>query len=142
MLSDYEDGFFDGARLEDCYVCFADPSNNDYAPGWMLRNLLVLVKRRWGRDRIQILLYRDVQPNSGHNRGIVMTLESKPQVAAAPQEGGLHHMPKVTGWERNPAGKLTGKTVNLAEYLDPKRYSYLLQPPSYSVTNLLTGQAG
>ncbi|KKK24433.1 hypothetical protein ARAM_001970 [Aspergillus rambellii] len=30
-------------------------------------------------------------------------------------------MPKVTGWERNPAGKLAGRFVNLTDYLDPKR---------------------
>ena len=39
-LADYENGFFDRAKFEDCYVCFVDPSNYDDAPGWMLRNLL------------------------------------------------------------------------------------------------------
>lgn len=121
-LSAYEDGFFNGANLEDRYVCFADPSNNAHAPGWMLRNLLVLVKRRWGLDKVQVLLYRDVQ-SYRDSRSIVLRLRTKPEDSPPSQEE-QDQMPKVTGWERNPAGKLTGRTVNLADYLDPKRYSH------------------
>ena len=123
-LSAYEDGFFNGIPFPDCYVCFADPSNYAHAPGWILRNLLVLVKRRWGLDTIQILRYRDVQSKHDHGRSKMITLESKPQVFAAPRDE-HEHVPKVTGWERNPAGKLAGRVVNLTEYLDPKRYSRL-----------------
>lgn len=118
-LSAYEDGFFNAVPFENCYVCFADPSNYAHAPGWMLRNLLVLVKRRWGLDRIQVLRYRDTQPKHDNGRNIVITLASESQG----DEYGP--MPKVTGWERNPAGKLAGRMVNLTEYLDPKRYSHL-----------------
>lgn len=123
-LSAYEDGFFDGAPFEDCYVCFADPSNYAHGPGWMLRNLLVLVKRRWSLDAVNILRYRDMQPMQDHGRSIVMTLVSESQDLATPGNG-QGQMPKVTGWERNPAGKLAGRVVNLTEYLDPKRYSHL-----------------
>lgn len=123
-LSAYEDGFFDGANAEDRYICFADPSNYAHAPGWMLRNLLVLVKRRWGLDRVQVLLYRDVPSSRENGRSIVFALESKPGDTSPSQEE-LDQMPKVTGWERNPAGKLAGRTVNLTEYLDPKRYCRL-----------------
>lgn len=123
-LSAYEDGFFDGVPFGDCYVCFVDPSNYAHAPGWILRNLLVLVRRRWGLDTIQILRYRGVQSKHDHSRSTVMTLVSECQVFAAPRDK-HDHMPKVTGWERNPAGKLAGRVVNLTEYLDPKRYSHL-----------------
>ncbi|RJE19479.1 hypothetical protein PHISCL_08183 [Aspergillus sclerotialis] len=123
-LSAYEDGFFDGVPFADCYVCFADPSNYDHAPGWILRNLLVLVKRRWRLDTIQILRYRGVQSKHGHGRSKMITLASKPQVFTAPRDE-HEPVPKVTGWERNPAGKLAGRVVNLTEYLDPKRYSHL-----------------
>ena len=122
-LSAYEDGFFDGSQFEDRYVCFADPSNYDHAAGWMLRNLLVLIKRRWGLDKTQVLRYRDGP--SKYGRSVVMTLESKSRAAESspvPQDV-QDPMPKVTGWERNPAGKLTGRMVDLTEYLDPKRYS-------------------
>lgn len=124
-LSAFEDGFFDGAPFEDCYVCFADPSNYARGPGWMLRNLLVLVKRRWNLDTVQILRYRDMQPLQSHGRSIVMTLISQPQAPATQRDGQIQ-MPKVTGWERNLAGRLAGRVVNLTEYLDPKRYSHLL----------------
>lgn len=121
-LSAYEDGFFNGANSEDCYVCFADPSNDAHAPGWMLRNLLVLVRRRWGLDKVQVLLYRDVQ-SCRDSRSVVLRLRTKPEDSPPSQEE-QDQMPKVTGWERNPAGKLTGRTVNLTDYLDPKRYSH------------------
>lgn len=120
----YEDGFFKEARFEDCFVCFADPSNYEDAPGWMLRNLLVLVKRRWGLNKIQVLRYRDMQPHPsrGQYKSTVLTLQSDDiQAPAAESQNLSEDMPKVTGWERNPAGKLTGRFVNLTEYLDPKR---------------------
>ncbi|KAL2833222.1 hypothetical protein BDW59DRAFT_138301 [Aspergillus cavernicola] len=122
-LSSYENGFFEGASFEDCYTCFVDPSNYEEAPGWMLRNLLVLMKLRWGLTKTQILRYRDGSSQRDQGRSIVLTLGLKapePVKSAEPRDtdGG---MPKVTGWERNPAGKLAGRFVDLTEYLDPKR---------------------
>jgi ubiquitin-like modifier-activating enzyme ATG7 len=126
-LSEYEKDFFAGASSEDRYVCFADPSNYENAPGWMLRNLLVLVKQRWGLDRVQILRYRDVQSKRDQGRSMVIRLEMKPvggdATSTAKSEQTPPQMPKITGWERNPAGKLAGRIVNLTEYMDPARYS-------------------
>lgn len=138
-LSEYENGFFTGAASEDQYVCFADPSNYENAPGWMLRNLLVLVKQRWGLDRVQILRYRDVQSKRDQGRSVVIRLESKPvgdgPTAKSQQTSG--QMPKITGWERNPAGKLAGRIVNLTEYMDPARYGlYFSENPGEQSTNL------
>ena len=130
-LASYEAGFFDGARFEDCLVCFVDPSNYENAPGWMLRNLLVLAKRRWGLDKIQILRYREPCPKRDQGRSILMTLESQSSQTtgtAELQDTDANPMPKVTGWERNATGKLTGRLVDLTEYLDPRRYGQL--PPS------------
>ena len=115
-LDEYEGAFFDGARFEDSYICFADPSNYANAPGWMLRNLLVLIKRRWRLYKSQVLLFRDVRSKSHLGRSILMTLQTKP-----PQDRVPHPMPKVTGWERNPTGKLSGRAVDLTEYMDPKK---------------------
>lgn len=127
-LSSYENGFFDKAKPEDCYVCFADPSNYNNAPGWMLRNLLFLAKRRWGLEKIQVLRYRESHSKPDQGRSSVTTLESKrlgeSQMIESQQPN--FSMPKVTGWERNPVGKLTGKVVDLTEYLDPKRYSNII----------------
>jgi ubiquitin-like modifier-activating enzyme ATG7 len=126
-LSSYESGFFEGEYSEDCYVCFADPSNYPQAPGWALRNLLVLIRRRWKRDRVQILCYRDTQQQRDGGRSITYDLElskapqksrSKP---AEPTESGENSMPKVVGWERNDRQKLTGRMADLTEYMDPKK---------------------
>ncbi|KAL4785832.1 hypothetical protein BJX76DRAFT_346728 [Aspergillus varians] len=119
-LSSYEDGFFEGSDSEDRFICFVDPSNYDETPGWMLRNLLVLIKRRWGLTKTQVLRYRNGPSQRDEGRSIVIALGIKtPQ----PVKSRAHddEMPKVTGWERNPAGKLAGRIVDLTEYLDPKR---------------------
>lgn len=122
-LSSYEDGFFKDAEFTDCFTCFVDPSNYEQAPGWMLRNLLVLVKRRWGLTKVQILRYRDGPSPRECGRSIVVTLRLK--ISQLPDGGPKDdRMPKVTGWERNPSGKLTGRMVDLTEHLDPKRYNY------------------
>ncbi|CEL04356.1 Putative Ubiquitin activating E1 enzyme-like protein [Aspergillus calidoustus] len=122
-LSSFEDGFFKGAAPEDCFTCFVDPSNYDEAPGWMLRNLLVLARRRWKLSKIQIMRYREGPSQRDHGRSLVMTLALKGSGAPKPIEicDAKDELPKVTGWERNPAGKLAGRFVDLTEYLDPKR---------------------
>lgn len=128
-LSEFENGFFTGAALKDRYVCFADPSNYETAPGWMLRNLLVLVKQRWGLDQVQILRYRDVQSKRDQGRSTVIRLELKsttPDAVKLPQV--QNQLPKITGWERNPAGKLAGRIVSLTEYMDPIRYRWTALP--------------
>ncbi len=135
-LSAYETGFFEGEYSDDCFVCFADPSNYTadngiVAPAWMLRNLLVLVRQRWKRDRIQILCYRETQMRRDAARSIILDMELSRQPAKKsarapetelpkdPSEEG--HMPRVVGWERNAAGKLAGRMVDLTEYMDPKK---------------------
>ncbi|KAL2844300.1 hypothetical protein BJY01DRAFT_189073 [Aspergillus pseudoustus] len=122
-LSSFENGFFRDATPEDCFTCFVDPSNYDEAPGWMLRNLLILAKRRWGVSKIQILRYREGLSHRGHGRSLVMTLALKESETSKPAESRdtNDELPKVTGWERNPTGKLAGRFVDLTEYLDPKR---------------------
>ncbi|KAK2800332.1 Autophagy protein 7 [Emmonsiellopsis sp. PD_5] len=113
-LSGFETDFFSHTKFEDRFICFADPSNYPDAPGWMLRNLLVLVRQRWNLHEVQILRYRDVQSRRDQGRSIIIRLKSEP---TRPEVA----MPKVTGWERNASGKLTGRITNLAENMDPKR---------------------
>ncbi|KAK5102644.1 Autophagy protein 7 [Lithohypha guttulata] len=130
-LAAYEKGFFEGEYSDDCYVCFADPSNytsqgGRAAPGWMLRNLLALVRQRWKRDRMQILCYRETVGRREAARSVVYDMElSRPkdrsnssslQVSIPPSD-----MPKVVGWERNAAGKLAGRLADLTEYMDPTK---------------------
>ena len=75
-LSSYENGFFDNAKYEDRYICFADPSTYATNPGWMLRNLLVLIRERWHLDKTQILCYRDTHSRRDHQASLIMNLQS------------------------------------------------------------------
>ncbi|KAM5469830.1 Autophagy protein 7 [Microsporum audouinii] len=122
-LSGYEEGFFNGSKEENCFVCFADPSNYEDAPSWVLRNLLALVQKRWKLNRVQIMRYRDVHSKRDQGRTLIMTLETSTSQAATSVDGSDAQptLPKITGWERNSAGKLSGRTVDLKEYMDPQR---------------------
>ena len=123
-LTDYEIGFFDDIDTEDRYVCFTDPSTYPKYPGWMLRNLLVLIRRRWKLEKVQILCYRDVQARRDEARSIVLSLmlEDTRSVTSSMQDLAMSSdMPKVTGWERNNAGKVMRRVANLGEYMDPQR---------------------
>ena len=126
-LTDYEQGFFDGTPEEDRYVCFTDPSTYATYPGWMLRNLLVLIRRRWKLNEVQILCYRDVHSHRDGAKSIMLSLalgESPPSTSSGIDILTSFEMPKVTGWERNSAGKVMSRIANLGEYMDPQRYSY------------------
>ncbi|RVX68929.1 Ubiquitin-like modifier-activating enzyme atg7 [Exophiala mesophila] len=133
-LSSYETGFFDDVEPEDRYVCFVDPSNytDPVAPGWMLRNLLVLVRQRWKLDQVQILAYRETHMRRDAARSVIFNLQvsdknTKDATGAAPATGSstdssaIPPLPRVVGWERNPAGKLIGRLADLTEYMDPKK---------------------
>ncbi|KAI1907189.1 Autophagy protein 7 [Ophidiomyces ophidiicola] len=117
-LSAYETGFFQDSATEDCFVCFADPSNYRDTPGWMLRNLLILIRYKWRLNRVRIIRYRDILATNMEVQSIIVDLisESVENVSNADLT-----MPKVSGWERNASGKLSGRVVNLTEYMDPQR---------------------
>ncbi|KAK8056869.1 hypothetical protein PG993_002096 [Apiospora rasikravindrae] len=115
-LGDFEKGFFKGIPEADQYVAFVDPSTYEENPGWPLRNLLMLIRERFRLSKVQILCYRDMQSRRHEARSIVLPLSMD---AAEVTE--LTEMPKVTGWERNHAGKLGWRSVSLAESIDPTR---------------------
>lgn len=124
-LVEYERGFFEGVPIEDQFICFADPSTYATYPGWMLRNLLVLIRRRWKLDKVQILCYRDVQARRDDAKSMILFLELG---ESGPSNLSMHgsfdspsEMPKTTGWERNKAGKVVSRIANLGEYMDPQR---------------------
>ena len=122
-LIDYEHGFFADVPGEDRFVCFTDPSTYPTYPGWMLRNLLVLIRRRWNLDRVQILCYRDTQTRRDDAKSIILPLLLEASDASTRNISVSDNMPKVTGWERNNAGKVMSRIANLGEYMDPERYS-------------------
>ena len=126
-LAKYETGFFEGIDIADHFVCFADPSTYEEYPGWMLRNLLVLVRQRWGLERVQVLCYRDIQPRREDAKSLVLNLALGGSMRALKQDDSNmldQPMPRVSGWERSDQGKISSKIANLGEYMDPKRYEH------------------
>ena len=123
-LRQYEEGFFEGIDEHDQFICFADPSTFPRNPGWMLRNLLVLVQRRWKLEKAQVLCYRDSHSRRHEARSVILRIEVDRSGSEAPADSSLDpsSMPKVTGWERNSAGKVASKIANLGEHMDPQRY--------------------
>jgi ubiquitin-like modifier-activating enzyme ATG7 len=127
-LGAYEKGFFDDVDREDRFICFSDPSTYTDNPGWPLRNLLILIRHRWRLSDAQILCYRDTHLRRDQPNSLILQIQSEPGMEAqltttdepsarlkAPK------LPKVTGWERTEAGKLTSRNVDLSEYMDERK---------------------
>lgn len=117
LLADYDKGFFKDSNREDQFICFIDPSTYPTNPGWMLRNLLVLIRQRWQLNDVQILCYRDTQGRREQANSLLLRLSSDAGSSPASNRA----MPKVTGWERNENNKLGNRTVDLAAYMDPTK---------------------
>jgi ubiquitin-like modifier-activating enzyme ATG7 len=121
-LHAFETGFFRDVRPEDQYIAFADPSTYPENPGWMLRNLLVLIRLRYKLNQVQVLCYRDVQSKRDEARSIILKLESaEPSSHGDSASPATAKMPKVTGWERNSQGKLASRMTDLSQYMDPRQ---------------------
>ncbi|KAL8658938.1 MAG: hypothetical protein Q9202_007355 [Teloschistes flavicans] len=127
-LAKYEAGFFEGVDLAHQFICFADPSTYKEYPGWMLRNLLVLISKRWGLDKVQVLCYRDIQSRREDARSLVLQLKlnSDAVYGRRTDDSGndsiaSEQMPRVSGWERSSSGKINSKIANLGEYMNPER---------------------
>ena len=127
-LDAYETGFFHGVSEEDQLICFADPSTYDENPGWPLRNLLILLRHRWRLNKAQIMCYRDTHLRRDQPNSLILQLESDGGVDLEPLSLESSHsslqapkLPKVTGWERTEAGKLSSRNVDLSEYMDERK---------------------
>ncbi|KAE9963158.1 hypothetical protein BLS_009570 [Venturia inaequalis] len=124
-LSAFKNDFFKGVDPQDQFIGFADPSNYSKNPGWMLRNLLVLVRQLFHLDDVQILCYRDTHRSRDQANSLVLHLKwtapAPPEERSPVGSGKIRALPKVTGWERDNQNKLTSRTVDLAEYMDPTR---------------------
>ena len=118
-LADYENGFFADVPPQERFICFADPSTYPAFPGWMLRNLLILINQRWKLHEVQILCYRDIPSRPTDAKSIILRIE---QATAPSTQTQTPDMPKVTGWERNNAGKVVNRIANLGDHMDPYKY--------------------
>ena len=120
-LAQFERGFFNDVEPHDQYVAFADPSTYSEYPGWMLRNLLIIVSRRWKLQKVQILCYRDVQARRDDARSIIIPIRSSsPSTMLSEVESSI--MPTTSGWERNSNGKVVSRIANLGDFMDPRRH--------------------
>lgn len=115
-LSSYERGFFDNIEPEDRFVCFVDPSTYESNPGWMLRNLLILIRARWGLKSTQVLCYRDTQHRREQANSLLLRLHI-PEVTQLPHPA---PKPKLTGWERTDTNKIASRTVDLSRSMKPE----------------------
>lgn len=124
-LDAFEKGFFNDVDKEDRFICFADPSTYDENPGWPLRNLLVLIRSRWHLNEAQIMCYRDTHVRRDQPNSLILQLQSDvpaDQVSSTTENRPkTPKLPKVTGWERTEAGKLTSRNVDLSEYMDERK---------------------
>jgi ubiquitin-like modifier-activating enzyme ATG7 len=128
-LEAYEKGFFNNVDKADRFICFVDPSTYDANPGWPLRNLLVLLRHRWQLDDAQIMCYRDTHLRRDQPNSMILQLQADGGVDSILASSELSisgrprtpRLPKVTGWERTEAGKLTSRNVDLSEYMDERK---------------------
>jgi ubiquitin-like modifier-activating enzyme ATG7 len=143
-LANYETGFFNNVDPEDQYICFADPSTFESNPGWMLRNLLVLVRQRWRLDKLQIMCYRDTharreqphtiffkvesaKPTEGDHSAVFPSIpEGRDSASSSPTPRSIPPaergpMPKITGWERDTRSRNSSRTIDMGAYMDPTR---------------------
>jgi ubiquitin-like modifier-activating enzyme ATG7 len=126
-LEQFEKGFFNGVDKKDQLICFADPSTYESNPGWPLRNLLVLLRHKWHLNEAQIMCYRDTHMKRDQPNSIILQLQADTSAttgtssAEATERPRTPQLPKVTGWERTEAGKLTSRNVDLSEYMDERK---------------------
>lgn len=122
-LGDFERGFFgEDVDEEDRFVAFVDPCVYDEYPGWPLRNLLMLVRRRWGWKKVKVLCYRDVHRERYEPKSFIMDLElEKPDVEGDLANMSLDEMPPVVGWEKGDDNKIRQKVAYLSASMDSKK---------------------
>ncbi|KAK6542580.1 Autophagy protein 7 [Orbilia ellipsospora] len=122
-LGEYEQGFFNDVKdmKKDAFVAFADPSNFDEHPGWPLRNLLVLIRKRWKLKEVNIVGYRDVHAQRHHPRSVIWTMKDDAEPDLSDLSLKDSPLPKITGWERNREKKLLPRFADLSQMMDPTR---------------------
>ena len=89
-----------------------DPSVNETAAGWPVRNALTYLaafKQAMQVMQVRLVLYRGADIPS---RTVTV------RVASAPSRD---QRPSVVGWERDDKGELKGRVADLAPMMDPAR---------------------
>lgn len=141
------DSFFTDVEPQQRTVLFVDPSANESAAGWPLRNLLALLSVRFDVSAVNVISWRDElgdaalrsqsAPATSKSLFARVILERKEESQATPSSSGtLAHKGRqlplatradntssvaATGWERNASGKLAPKVSDLGPLMDPTR---------------------
>jgi ubiquitin-like modifier-activating enzyme ATG7 len=82
---------------------------------WPIRNLLLLLKVKFGVQFITIICYREIPGKSDASPSLQMKLELPGSVPTST------FIPKIVGWEKNTSGKLGPRLADLAPMMDPKQ---------------------
>jgi len=98
---------------------FADPSSRPSNPGWPLRNYLALLQfhsKKFSNplSTIKVLCLRHQYPSKDIGHSII--LEARFPDVTLPSAG---DKVDATGWEKNAQGKVSARTISLADSMDP-----------------------
>jgi len=99
------------------YVAFADPSLDENAAGWTLRNLLILLQRWWVQRRVKLISVRYCHGRPDLNSSLVLEVD----LPDFPSTFYAEQAPRAVGWEKNRAGKLLPRRVDLSSSMDPAK---------------------
>ena len=95
-------------------VAFSDPSSSSVFPGWPARNLLAYLVKVHAVQNVKLLSYRVRGRDAGRSLLFDVRIdESCREIPAA--------VPSSVGWEKNEAGKILPRTVDMSHVLDPVR---------------------
>eukprot|EP00940_MAST-03C_sp_MAST-3C-sp2_P000715 g715.t1 len=97
-----------------------DPSANTSHPGWIVRNLLLLLSSRWKMSCATILCFRDLPAlphSSSASRSIVLRVNIPNPIDDAKT---LATSLRYVGWERNAKGRFGPRKIELRSQMAPE----------------------
>jgi len=112
-LSEYES--FTSDDKNKTIIAFADPCVLPNNPGWLLRNLLILIKKKWKISEVTIMCYREI---AGENTDLS---QCKLMDIEIPGEELSDDLPQSVGWEKNVKGQFGPRLANLGPTMDPNK---------------------
>lgn len=121
-LSTSHEVFFSNTPANDRFIGFADPSGHPEFPGWMLRNLLVMVRKIWRTCNVQVLCVRGKSSQADSAHALLLHIdcgETKSSIAGPLAVDNNSVMPRVSGWERNQNAKLISHNIDLQGQMKP-----------------------
>ncbi|KAJ3200716.1 Autophagy protein 7, partial [Clydaea vesicula] len=98
-------------------IGFVDSTSLECHPGWPLRNLLILAKKRWNIKNINVLSFRESLSDSK----IIISKSLVFKVVLPDGEFKENEVPLAVGLEKNTNGKLGSRNVDLSAVMDPKK---------------------